>query len=111
MIRSAPATGAASKMTRFRRKAASFTKEAAYVRHRRQRLGLQNIRSDHGTTTLAQHGAETSCGCREFRTLLLRHLIDGLNADHNRIAFSGLHEFQHQFCQVFAQSYAFGTHS
>jgi hypothetical protein len=79
--------------------------------HRRQRLGLQNICSDHGTTTLAQHGAETSCGCREFPTLLLRHLIDGLNADHNRIAFTGLHEFQHQFCQVFAQSYAFGTHS
>jgi hypothetical protein len=72
--------------------------------HRRQRLGLQDIRSDHGTITLAQHGVETSCGWREFRTLLrLPHLIDGLSADPDGIAFAGLRKVQHLFRQVLAQ--------
>jgi len=48
--------------------------------------------------------------CAPALLFRLSQLMDGLNADHNRIAFTGLHEFQYQFGQVFAQSYAFGTH-
>ena len=46
-----------------------------------------------------------------FRLLQLPHLMDSLNADHDGIAFTGLHEFQHQFCQVFAKHYVFGASS
>jgi hypothetical protein len=65
--------------------------------HWRDGLNSHEFAFDHGTTTQAQPrlALKTTVVNGRFPLLRLPHLIDGLNADHDGIAFTGLHEVQH----------------